>query len=81
MYRFFTIYLDNKQTVSPSLMDMLGYLNYEGAWHAVYTNSADVDEALRVFTELGYKWVMEYEYFNEKKRFDNLEAWSEWYDN
>ena len=86
MYRTFTIYIDDKQKVSERLLEVLGFADYaSGYWLLDEDNSAKVDDLVHALTDIGYKWVVEFEYenvFEEGiKHFGTLEEWSEWYEN
>lgn len=80
---FFVVYIDDKQNVSEHLMELLGFIDYaSGSWERTYCNSAKVDELVHALTELGYTWVVEYEFgTDDTRRFDTLEEWVAWYEN
>lgn len=86
MSRSFTIYIDDKQTVSEPLLSLLCFIDYaSGQWIRDENNSAIVDELVHALTDIGYKWVvsMDYETALESgiRNFTTLEEWSAWYDN
>ena len=86
MYRTFTIYIQDNKNVSENLLEVLGFIDYANrGWLRDENNSAVVDTLLHALTDIGYKWVVEFEYetvFEEgKKRFETIQEWAEWYDN
>ena len=83
----FTIYLDDKQTVSESLMGLLGFIDYaSGQWLRDENNSAIVDEIVQALTDIDYKWVVTYSTLDDRgretvlMRFENLDEWCKWFE-
>lgn len=86
MSRIFTIYIDDRQDVSESLLGLLCFIDYSsGQWVRDETNSATVDDLVHALTDIGYKWTvkMDYEtpYESGIRHFTTLKEWSEWYEN
>ena len=84
--RIFTIYINDKEKVSEPLLGLLGFFDYcTGQWIKEETNSAIVDDVLHALTDIGYPWVVEFDYdtiFDHgTTHFENLEEWSKWYEN
>ena len=81
-HKDFTIYVNDKQTVSEPLMWLLGFFDYDSSWIRDENSPALVNELVHALTDIGYKWVVEIDYGTQGIRhYDTIEEWSEWYDN